>query len=83
MVTEVDEISIFGIVVAVVVVVNIFVYVYAVYHLFSSYSEVKFMYLAFSFLSWMVAVLYDYVGRRLTSVVMHVISILFAVRVVS
>jgi len=62
--------------------VNVLVFVYAVFHLFSNYSEVRFMYLTVSFLHVVIADLYDYVGRRLSSAVMNIISVLFALKAV-
>ena len=66
----------------VVELVNVLVFVYAVFHLFSNYSEVRFMYLTVSFMHVVIADLYDYVGRRLSSAVMNVISTLFALKAV-
>jgi hypothetical protein len=66
----------------VVELVNVLVFVYAVFHLFSNYSEVRFMYLVFSFLHIIVADLYDYMGRKLSSAVFNVISVLFALKAV-
>jgi len=70
-------------VVAVVEFINALVYAYATFYLFGNYSEAGFMYLMFSGLSWVVAVLYSSVGHKLSSVAVHVISILFALKVVS
>ena len=66
----------------VVELVSALVFVYAVFHLFSNYSEVRFMYLVFSFLHIIVADLYDCMGRKLSSVVFNVISVLFALKAV-
>ena len=66
----------------VVELVSALVFVYATFHLFSNYSEVRFMYLTISFLHLVIADLYDYIGRKLCSVVMNVVSVLFALKVV-
>jgi len=71
------------VVVAIAVFVNALVYVYATFYLFGNYSEAGFMYLMFSGLSWLVAVLYNSVGHKLSSAAVHVISTLFALKVVS
>jgi hypothetical protein len=83
MVRKESNMSLSDVVVEVAMFINVLVYVYASYYLFNSYSEVKFMYLMFSALSSMVAVLYNSVGHRLTSAALHVASVLFALKVVS
>jgi hypothetical protein len=83
MVTGEDKPSIYDIVYVILFLINIFVFVYAQYHLFNNYSEVKFIYLTFSILFWMVGVLYYNIGYKLSGSMIHVFSILFAVRVVS
>jgi hypothetical protein len=66
----------------VVSIVNTLVYAYAVFSLFGSYSEVKFLYLLFSLVFFVVADLNVRVGRMFVATVMHVFSILTALNVV-
>jgi NADH:ubiquinone oxidoreductase subunit 5 (subunit L)/multisubunit Na+/H+ antiporter MnhA subunit len=82
MVTKEYRIPLSDVIYVVVMFVNALAYMYAVYYLFSDYSEVKFMYSAFSFLFLAVAVLYNSVNYKLSSVILHIISILFALKVV-
>jgi uncharacterized membrane protein len=70
------------IVVIIVAIVNAIVYTYALFHFFDGYSDVKFMYLAFSLVFFVIADLYDDMNRKLSSIAMHIISILFALKVV-
>jgi hypothetical protein len=81
MVTE-DKVSLYSIVVSVVMLINVFVIVYALYHLHFNYSEFKFIYFTFSTLFSIIATLSISIGYRFSSVVIYIISMLFALKVV-
>jgi hypothetical protein len=82
MVTEEDKPSLSDVIYTVVFLINVFVFVYAAYYLFNDYSEVRFMYLTFSILFFMVAVLYYDVGQKLSGAAIHVFSVLYALKIV-
>ena len=76
------KVSLSSIVVGVVMLIDVFVLVYALYQLYFNYSVFKFIHFTFAVLFSMVAALSDSIGYRFSSIVAYIISMLFALKTV-
>ena len=70
----------YSVAVAVALTVNVVVLVYAIVSIFGNYSVARWLSLELAVLFFVVADIYDNLCRRFSAVVMHVISVLVALK---